>query len=174
MRGGGLNKNQKMRSVCQHSWLSTHLWLSHSDMLQGVLCRYCILFQRKSSANDPARNALGQPVVKPLTSLNKANEHFQSHEKTNYHLFSKEQAELFIKNYTDTSKSIDHILDNEYQQQEASSRKILLSIIRCILFIGQQNLTFRGRDDDGIDHKPTQSLGIFFAIERNPINFYYY
>ncbi|CAF2865997.1 unnamed protein product [Rotaria sp. Silwood2] len=155
-----VNKNQKMRSVCQHSWLTTYPWLSYSSILQGVLCRYCILFQRKSSPNDPAKNALGQLVVKPLTSLNKANEYFRSHEKTDYHLFSKEQAELFINNYTDTSKSIDHILDSEYQQQEASNRKILSSIIKCILFIGKQNLAFRGHDDDGIDHKST-GLGNF-------------
>ena len=89
-------------------------------------------------------------------------------------MFSKEQAELFIKNYTDISKSIDRILDNEYQQQEASSRKILSSIIKCILFYWPTKFSIQRPDDDGIDHKSTQSLGIFFAIERNPINFYYY
>ena len=41
-----VNKNQKMRSICQHSWLSTYPWLSYSDILQGVLCRCCILLQK--------------------------------------------------------------------------------------------------------------------------------
>ncbi|CAF3907768.1 unnamed protein product, partial [Rotaria sp. Silwood1] len=153
-----VNMNQKVRSVCQHSWLLSYPWLGYFHTLEGVLCRYCILFQRKWSAKDPGKNALGQLVVKPLTSLNKAHDYFRSHEKTDYHLFSKEQAKLFIISYTDPSKSIDRILDNEYQQQEAMNRKILASIIKCILFIGKQNLAFRGHDDDGIDYKSTEGL----------------
>ncbi|CAF1291909.1 unnamed protein product [Rotaria sp. Silwood1] len=156
-----VNMNQKVRSVWQHSWLLSYPWLGYFHTLEGVLCRYCILFQRKWSAKDPGKNALGQLVVKPLTSLNKAHDYFRSHEKTDYHLFSKEQAELFIISYTDPSKSIDRILDNEYQQQEAINRKILASIIKCILFIGKQNLAFRGHDDDGIDYKSTEGLGNF-------------
>ncbi len=154
-----INMNQKMRSVCQRSWLFTYPCLSYSQTLQGVLRRYCVLFQRKWSASDRAKNSLGQLVLKPLTSLHKAHDYIQSHEKTDYHLFSKEQAERFIMNYSDPNKAIDHILDNENQQQEANNRKTLPSIIKCIIFIGKQNLAFRGHDEDGIAHKSTNGLG---------------
>jgi hypothetical protein len=124
-----VNVHQKMRS-------------SYSLILQGVLCRYCVLFKRKWSEYDTAKSPLGQLVLKPLTSLNNAHHFIQAHEKTDYHLFSKEQAENFIVNYINSNKSIDHILDNENQQQEAINRKFLSSIIKCILFIGRQNLAF--------------------------------
>jgi hypothetical protein len=151
--------HQKMRSVCQHSWLSTYPWLSYSLILRGVLCRYCVLFKRKWSQTDRAKNPLGQLVLKPLTSLHKAHDYFQLHEKTDYHLFSKEQAEKFTLNYLNPNNAIDHILDSECQQQEATNRKILSSIIKCILFIGKQNLALRGHDDDGIDHHSMDNLG---------------
>lgn len=154
-----VNVHRKMRSVCRHSWLSTYPWPSYSLILHGVLCRYCVLFKRKWSAYDTAKNPLGQLVLKPLTSLNNAHHSIQTHETTDYHLFSKEQAENFIVNYVNLSKSIDHILDNENQQQEAINRKVLSSIIKCILFIGKQNLAFRGHDDDGISHTPISNLG---------------
>jgi hypothetical protein len=158
--------HQKMRSVCQHYWLHTYSWLSYSSVLQGALCRYCVLFKRKWSAIDRAKNPLGQFVLKPLSSLNKANEHIQAHEKTEYHVFSKEQAENFIINFENPNKAIDLILDNENQEQEATNRKILSSIIKCILFIAKQNLALRGHDDDGIARKSVDNLGnIFITIK---------
>ena len=154
-----IEMNQKVRSVCQHSWLSTYPWLSYSHVLSGVVCRYCALFQRKWSSNDRAKNPLCQLVLKPLTALHKARDCIQSHQKTEYHLFSEEQAEKFVENYLDPNKSIDHILDNENQQQEATNRKFLSSIIKCILFIAKKNLAFRGHDDDGVPQKSTDGLG---------------
>jgi hypothetical protein len=145
--------------MCQRSWLSTYPWLSYSHTLGGVFCRYCVLFQRKCSSSDRAKNSLGQLVLKPLTSLHKAHDYFQSHRKTDYHLFSEEQAEQFVMTYLDPNKSINRVLDNENQQQEATNRKILSSIIKCILFIAKQNLAFRGHDDDGIAQKSIEGLG---------------
>lgn len=148
-----------MRSVCQHSWLSTYSWLSYSLVLGGVFCRYCVLFKRRWSSADRAKNSLGQLVSKPLTSLHNANEEIQSHEKTNYHIFSKEQAENFIINFSTPDKAIDRVLDKEDQEQIATNRKILASIIKCVLFLGKQNLAFRGDDDDGIGSDSKQGLG---------------
>ena len=60
------------------------------------------------------------------------------HEKTEYHTFSKQQAENFKINFVNPNKAIDIILiDNVNQQQEATNRKILSSIIKCILFISE-------------------------------------
>ncbi|CAF1558144.1 unnamed protein product, partial [Rotaria sordida] len=39
--------HKKMRSICQHSWLSRYSWLSYSLVSRGVFCRYCVLFKRK-------------------------------------------------------------------------------------------------------------------------------
>ncbi|CAF1365977.1 unnamed protein product, partial [Adineta ricciae] len=159
--------HQKMRSVCQHSWLQTYPWLGYSPILQDVLCCYCVLFKRQCSVADRARNSLGQLVFKPLSSLNKASEYLQLHEKTEYHIFSKQQAENFKLNFEHPNKAIDIILDNANQEQEATNRKILSSIIKCIMFIAKQNLAFRGHDDDGIDHKSSENLGnIVFALKN--------
>lgn len=69
--------NGHVRSVCVSSWLSTYSWLSYSNKLEGVICRYCVLFGRTASAYDRASNALGQLVSKPLRSLKDASSHLR-------------------------------------------------------------------------------------------------
>jgi hypothetical protein len=68
------------------------------------------LFKQKWSPSDRAKNPLGQLVVKPLVSLHKAHDYFQLHEKNDYRLFSKEQAEKFMLNYSNPNNAIDHML----------------------------------------------------------------
>lgn len=121
------------RSVCENSWLSRYPWLSYSLVLSGVVCRYCVLFKRKCSSTDRAKNSLGQLVSKPLTSLHHAHEEMQCHEKTSYHVFSKEQAENFIINYSTPDNAMDRVLDKEDQGQISTNRKILSSIIKMYL-----------------------------------------
>ena len=113
---------QKMWSVCQHSWLSTYPWLSYSLVLQGVFGRYCVLCKRKWSSSDRARNPARQLILKQLTSLYNAHDDIQSHEKSDYHLFSKEHAEKVIVTHCNPEKVINHTLDKEDQQQTITDK----------------------------------------------------
>jgi hypothetical protein len=56
------------------------------------------------------------------------------------------------------------------ETQQAENRKILINLVRCILFLAKQNISFRGDDDDGIPEEDNRSQGnfrnlILFRIE---------
>ncbi len=97
----------QQRSVCVQEWLSNHTWLSYSSKLEGVFCRYCVIFGRICSSSDHARTALGQSVTKPLRSLKNAIVCFKYHEQTKYHLDSVTQANEFLARYNNPSKDVD-------------------------------------------------------------------
>ena len=140
------------RSVCVPKWLADFPWLSYSSKLKGVLCRYCVLFGRKSSYADSAKNQLGQLVNKPLSGsfLKEATITLKNHEQTQYHKYSTTQANEFVIRHTTTNLNVDYLLNVADQHQQHENRKILLSIVKCLLFLAGQNLAFRGHDDDGL------------------------
>jgi len=140
------------RSVCVPKWLVDFPWLSYSAKLSGVLCRYCVLFRRTSSYADPAQNQLGQLVNKPLSGcfLKEATTYLKNHEKTQYHKYSTTQANEFIIRRLDPNSDIDNMLNIADQNQQNENRKILVSIVKCLLFLAGQNMALRGHDDDGL------------------------
>ena len=52
-------------------------------------------------------------------------------------------------------------MNNTDTRQQEQKRHILNSIIKCLLFLSQQNVAFRGRDDDGIPDRSNVSEGNF-------------
>lgn len=100
---------------------------------------------------------------------NKAN-FFLEHGLSQYHLDSTAQADEFISRYNNPSKDIDHLLLVADEMQQAENRKILINIVRCLIFLAKQNISFRGDDDDGIPEEDNRSQGnfrnlILFRIE---------
>ncbi|CAF3169504.1 unnamed protein product [Rotaria sp. Silwood2] len=140
------------RSVCVSKWLIDFPWLSYSAKLKGVLCRYCVLFQRKSSYLDRGNNQLGQLVVKPLSGsfLKEATTTLKAHEQTQYHYYSTNQANEFITRHINPNLDVDFLLNVTDQHQQNEYKKILFSIVKCILFLASQNLALRGHSDDGL------------------------
>jgi hypothetical protein len=138
----------RSRPVCSHSWLETDNWLSYSPLLKGVVCRICVLFKRRSSTHDA--NNLGQLVVKPLENLKDATKILHEHEKTEYHKLSAVQAAEFLQRYVRPETDVNQLLLKKDADQQNKNRLVLKSITRCILLLSKQNISFRGRDDDGI------------------------
>ncbi|CAF1228488.1 unnamed protein product [Rotaria sordida] len=134
---------KKKRSVCQHSWLIKYSWLSYSKIHQGVYCRYCVLFSRKGE-----NQALGQFINKQLRSLKDAIEYLSNHDKCDYHKFSVNQATECISRYPHANSDVNILLNNINEQQQNENRRVLASIIKCILFLSKQNIAFRGNDKD--------------------------
>ncbi|CAF4564992.1 unnamed protein product [Rotaria sp. Silwood2] len=131
---------------------------------EGVFCRYCVIFGRVWSSSDNARTLLGQPVTKPLRSLKDATIYFKIHEKTKYHLDSVTQANEFVARYNNPSKDVDRLLCSADEQQQLENRKVLVGIVRCLLFLAKQNLALRGDDDDGLPDEDNRSQGNFRSL----------
>ncbi|CAM4782204.1 unnamed protein product [Rotaria magnacalcarata] len=139
-----IEQSGKTRSVCQHSWLVRYSWLNYSKMHQGIYCRYCVLFSRKCE-----NQYLGQLIKKPLRSLKDATEYLSNHNECNYHKLSVSQATECVSRYAYTNSDVNILLNNINEQQQNENRRILASIIKCILFLSRKNIAFRGNDENG-------------------------
>ena len=139
-----------------HDWLLKYTWLVYSSTLEGVICRFCVIFGRVLSS-DRARTALGQLVATPLRSLKDTTSLLRAHQTMNYHLDSVSRANEFLSRYSDPSEDIDRLMHRSDERQPMENRTILVSIARCLLFLAQQNLALRGADDDGLPDENNRS-----------------
>ena len=151
-------------------------WLSYSVKFKGILCPYCVLFQRKLSHIDPANNQLGHLVTKPLsdTFLKRATVTSKAREQTQYHQYSRTQANEFVTRHINPNLDVDFLLNVADQHQQDEYKKILFSIVKCILFLAANNLTLRGNSDDGLPCDTNMHQGNFknliaFHVEAGDI-----
>ncbi|CAF1475314.1 unnamed protein product [Rotaria sordida] len=88
----GLFVNKDNVSTAEIYPMLTDSWTPSSTykFLQVNVHQRIRSFKRRWSAYDPAKNPLSQLVLKPLTSSYNAYHYIQTHEKTDYHSFSKE------------------------------------------------------------------------------------
>ena len=90
--------------------------------------------------------------------------YFSEHACAKYHLDSIAQAEEFLVRYADPSKEIDRLLLVADETQQAENRKILVNVVRCLLFLTKQNIALRGNDGDGIPELDNRSQGNFRTL----------
>ena len=62
-----------------------------------------------------------------------------------------------MSRYHDPSKDIDRLLLMADETQQAENRKILVNIVRCLIFLAKQNISLRGDEDDGIERRSSKS-----------------
>ena len=137
------------RSVCVSNWLIDFPWLLYLAKLKGVLCRYCVLFQYKSFHANPPNNEFGHLVTKPLsdTVLKSTTVTSKAHGQTQCHQYFRTQANKFVTRHINPNLVVD-FLPNVADQHEY--KKILFSIVKCILFLAGNNLALLGHSYDGL------------------------
>ena len=135
----------------------------YSGKLKDVLCRYCVLFQRKSSHADPATKQLGHLVTKSLsdTFLKRATVTFKAHEQTQHHQYSRTQVNEFVTRHINLNFDVDSLLNVADQHQQNEYKKILFSIVKYIVFLAANNLTLHGYSDDGLPCDTNMHQGNF-------------
>ena len=133
-----------------------------------MLCRLCVIFCRNTSVADRASTPLGFLVTKPLTgpSLKNAKLILLQHEQSQYHKFSSTQAAEFLSRHANPKKDVDSMLRSSDEEQQNENRRILISIVKCVLFLAKNNLPFRGDDDDGLPNSANRAQGTFKNIIR--------
>ncbi|XP_044170439.1 zinc finger MYM-type protein 1-like [Acropora millepora] len=127
--------HNKMRSF-QRSWQTAYPWLVYSESEDGGFCKYCMLFA--------TYNAAGVLVSSALTNFNKATDILKEHHRKEYHIAASVKAENFIKIMQKPQKAISSIIDTQRSTLIEKNRKLLHSIISCIVFCGRQNIALRG------------------------------
>ncbi|CAF1213615.1 unnamed protein product [Adineta steineri] len=103
-------------------------------------------------------------IRSPLRSLKDAIDYLSNLDKCDYHKFSVTQATECVNRCSHLNSDINLLLNDINQQQQNKNRLILDSIIKCILFLGKQNIAFRGNNDDGLTDYDNSSQGNFKSL----------
>ena len=102
--------------------------------------------------------AAGVLVKSPLKNFNKATDILKQHHKKEYNIAATVKAENFIRIMQEPQKAISSIIDTQRSTQIEKNRKLLHSIISCIIYCGRQNIALSGHVEST-------------AGEKNPGNF---
>ena len=95
---------------------------------------------------------LQQLVTKPLCSYAKLlgkDGDLESHSKNHYHIAAVQAAFDFLRTYHNPAKEVVNQLSSNRSQQIHENRQRLIPIVETIVFLGRQNIAFRGHRDDG-------------------------
>ena len=149
-------QNFKMRSF-QASWLKTYPWLAYSESEDGGYCKCCVLLAHLAS-----NITTGALVKLPMKNWNKAMDILKDHQKKEYHTTASLRADDFLQTAERPETSITSIIDNEAARHIAKNRKLLRSIISCIVFCGKQNIALRGHNESLSDEG--NNPGNFLAL----------
>lgn len=154
----------------QLNWLTNWSWLSYSKMLDGVFCKYCVLFNQNEGGR--GKQKLGKLVLEHFSNWKKAIEEFNKHENTNYHKMSVLNADNLLSVYDKNKDSIDVQINNSLKMEIQQNRKKIQPIIKTIILCGRQGIALRGHRDSGpIDLQHSTNDGNFrtllrFRVER--------
>jgi hypothetical protein len=149
------NKYGRNRSF-QLSWLKEYSWLVYCPSEDGGLCRVCMLFSSNSNT--------GVLVNSVMKKFHKAKEVLRGHEKTKYHNDALLKVENFLKTMRCPAKSISSMIDSAKIAQIEYNRKVLRSIISCIIFCGKQNIALRGHREHNNEECAGNNTGNFLSL----------
>ncbi|XP_063230714.1 52 kDa repressor of the inhibitor of the protein kinase-like [Bacillus rossius redtenbacheri] len=147
------NKNGKeVRRFLGHNHLSKYNWLVFSPSKQGLYCKYCPWFTVGNVAGGQKTVKLQKLVTKPLTTFSKLlgqKGDLEEHNNTRYHKEAVQAGKYFLKNYHSPEDNILNKVNKQHLQEIQDNRLRLKPIVESTIFLGRQNIPFRGhRDDD--------------------------
>ena len=131
-----------------YGWLKNNSsWLVYSKALDGEFCLSCVLFGTQTAQR--GGQDLGALITRPLKTFNKATELLRKHgSQIEYH----KDAMIFMQNFISTMEqqcvSVYELAHSSHAQVIQQNRQKLLSILKCVIFCGKQNISLRGHRDD--------------------------
>ena len=150
-------KQRKFRQ----EWLVKYPWLVYSKYLDGALCLPCVCFGMECGRNGAKLDKLFRS---PLTFWTTACGRFDSHAsgKSEIHQFSVIAMQNFLAAMRRQTAPIDQQLNRLMQAQIDENREKMKSIVKTVIFCGQNNIPLRGKRDDNPDNSNLQ--GNFQAL----------
>lgn len=125
----------------RHEWLSDYSpWLSYSKLQRGPLCKYCVLFPQKVD-----RGPQGAFILKPCTQYKDFHNSAKSHARSTWHKNSHEDATNYIATSTHKSVPVNQQITTSLQKVIKDNRKVLHSIVSCIVYCGTHDIALRGK-----------------------------
>ena len=153
----------------QRRWMEQFPWLSYTSVLEGGICRHCILFPEQPKRGGSLGATPGSLVLTVYQSpYNKAlgkGGIFACHEKSIMHCHATKQADLFLLGVTNPDSRIDVHLMAQSDQQVKENKEILRQLVMAVEFLAKQALPFRGHRDHNVDFSNEDiNRGNFVAI----------
>lgn len=96
---------------------------------------------------------MGSLVTTPLTSFLRLfgkEGDLEKHASREYHKKAVLNANNFLKNYVNPNLNVINQADTGRKKIMKENRARLLPIIKTIIYLGKQNIHFRGHRDDGV------------------------
>lgn len=121
-------------------------WLAYSEKYSGLFCKICVLCLVHKNGGKQ-KNKLQKLVTKPLQEFAKLlgkDGYLETHCKTTYHKEAALSSIDFLKSYIEPNKQIINLINTERIRQVKENRERLKPIIQSIIFLGHQNIAFRG------------------------------
>ena len=142
-------------------WLVRYPWLVYSKYLDGAFCLPCLCFGIEFGKNG---SKLDKLFRSPLTFWTTAMAKFRQHSsgKSEVHSHSVMAMQNFLLVMKNQVVPVEQQLDRLMQEQIRKNREIMKSIVKTVLFCGQNNIALRGRRDDNPDNRGLQ--GNFQAL----------
>jgi hypothetical protein len=126
--------------------MDQYSWLTYSDLLNGVLCKYCVVCA-KECAGKGNHVKLGVLVLNSFSNWKNALETFQLHSNKLYHKKSVESAEHFLSVQRGLQPNIVQQIDVGLKKQIEENKKKLRPIVNTIIMMGRNFGVLRILDD---------------------------
>ena len=144
---------------CRDAWLKKNDWLVYSETADSLYCISCIMFPPLGGQEPKLTSKDG------LRTWSVATGRISNHATKSPHQLSYSKFVGFKDSRQDPSKSINVLMNKAEAEKIEKNRSRLLTVIKCVLYLGKQGLAFRGHREDGeyLDD-PSNNPGNFKAL----------
>lgn len=145
-----IRNGKSVKRSLRKSYFEQNKWLIYSHVKSGLFCKYCVLFSNKGGRYNTI--TLKKFIIEPVTkfsNLTGKDGDLEVHSNNKYHITAIQIADDFFKTLNNPQKEVINLINNERLSQVIENRKILKPIIESILFLGRQNIPFRGHREKG-------------------------
>ena len=143
----------------QSSWMNQFPWLTFSKLLNGGLCKFCVMFPQSDVQH---QNAF---VTQPFTAYKKAlgkTSALLKHQNSEHHKNAKSVYHTTKMTSEVPSSSLPYKLNQQNQTQYQHNIRLLEKIVDAVILCGKQNIPLRGHRDDSTSD--SSNKGNFLAI----------
>ncbi|XP_060844851.1 uncharacterized protein LOC132924504 [Rhopalosiphum padi] len=141
-----IRNGKSIKRSLRKNHFEQYKWLTYSNLKSGLFCKYCVLFIVKGGKYN--KITLKKCITK-FSNLTGKDGDLEVHNNNKYHINAIQIANDFLKTLINPKKDVINLINNERLCQVLENRKRLIPIIQSILFLGRQNIPFRGHREEG-------------------------
>ena len=160
----------------KREWLKQFPWLCYSPSMDGGFSLACVLFGHEFAKGSKVKLLITDPVRSSPSAVSDFKRHSEGKRKKKDHdkdrTLHKDTSALLYSVQEKMEKKledVDEMLDRQFKFEVSKNRKILMSILDTIIFLGRQGLALRGHRDNSQYHPDggeysTGSVGNFIEL----------